>query len=117
MKYYSDVTKQVYETERDCLNAEELFFEEEAARRKAAEVKKAAEKKKQEERATDAKVVEQKREAMIRAQKDYYDAIDAFTKKHGSYHFSTNSANEIPHLFTSFFDFIKTKRSSSVIFS
>lgn len=106
MKYYSDLTKKVYDTERDCLNAEELFYEEEAARRKAIEEKKMAEKKKQEERAADAKVVEQKREAMIRAQKDYHDAVDAFTKKHGSYHFSTNSADEIPHLFGSLFDFL-----------
>lgn len=107
MKYYSDLTKKVYDTERDCLNAEELFYEEEAARRKAAEEKKLAEKKKQEERANDAKVVENKREIMIQAQNDYRAAVEAFVKKHGSYHFSTNSADGLPHLFTSFFDLLQ----------
>lgn len=106
MKYFSDLTGKIYNTEAECMKAEQAFNFELEQKKKAEEEKRLAEKKKQEERAADAKVVEQKREAMIRAQKDYHDAVDAFTKKHGSYHFSTNSADEIPHLFGSLFDFL-----------
>ena len=106
MKYYSEILNKVFDTEKACYDAELECKRAEEAKLREIEQKKLAEKKKQEERAADAKIVEQKREAMIQAQKDYYDAIDAFTKKHGSYHFSTNSADEIPHLFGSLFDFL-----------
>ena len=106
MKYFSDLTGKIYNTEAECMKAEQAFNFELEQKKKAEEEKRLAEKKKQEERAADAKIVEQKREAMNHAQKEYREAIEAFTKKHGSYHFTTNSADEIPHLFSSFFDFL-----------
>jgi hypothetical protein len=107
MKYFSDLTGKIYNTEAECMKAEQAFNFELEQKKKAEEEKRLAEKKKQEERAADAKVVEQKREAMIQAQNDYRAAVEAFVKKHGSYHFSTNSADGLPHLFTSFFDFLQ----------
>ena len=106
MKFYSELTQKVYDTEAECKRAEKEFKEAQAAKSRAEEEKRLAEKKKQEERAVEAKVVEQKREAMIHAQKEYREAIDAFVKKHGSYHFSTNSAEKIPYLFGTLFDFL-----------
>ena len=106
MKYYSELTQKVYDTERDCKKAEQAFNFELEQKKKAEEERRIAEKQKQEQRASDAKVIEQKREAMIHAQKEYREAIDAFVKKHGSYHFTTDSVEKIPHLFGTLFDFL-----------
>lgn len=97
MKYYSDETKQFYGSEKECMEAERKFLREQ-------EKKQAAEKKKQEERANDAKAVEAARKEMIKAQNKYREAVENFVEKYGSYHYSTKSVGEIPHLF-SFFDF------------
>ena len=107
MKYFSDLTGKIYNTEAECMKAEQAFNFELEQKKKAEEEKRLAEKKKQEARANDAKVVENKREIMIQAQNDYRAAVEAFVKKHGSYHFSTNSADGLPHLFTSFFDLLQ----------
>lgn len=106
MKYYSELTQKVYNTEAECKRAEQAFNFELERKKKAEEEQRLAEKKKQEQRAADAKNVEQKREAMIHAQKEYREAIDAFVKKHGSYHFTTDSVEKIPHLFGTLFDFL-----------
>ena len=105
MKYYSDLTKDFYNSEKECIVAEKKYHEKELVRKQAEEQKKIAEKKKQEERSNDAKIVETKYQEMIQAQKAYRKAIEDFVKKHGSYHFSTTSFDNIPHLFTSFFEF------------
>lgn len=105
MKFYSELTQKIYDTETECKKAEQAFNFELEQKTRAEEQKRLAEKKKQEQRATDAKVVEQKREVMVRAQKEYREAIDAFVKKYGSYHFTTDSVEKIPHLFGSLFDF------------
>lgn len=106
MKFYSELTQKVYDTEKDCAKAEKEFKEAQAAKLRAEEEKRLVEKKKQEERAADAKVVEQKYEAMFRAQKECREAVDAFAKKHGSYHFTVDSVEKIPYLFGSLFDFL-----------
>ena len=106
MKYYSELTQKVYDTEKDCAKAEKEFKEAQAAKLRAEEEKRLVEKKKQEERAADAKVVEQKFEEMFRVQKECREVVDAFVKKHGSYHFSTNSTEKIPYLFGTLFDFL-----------
>lgn len=98
MRYYSDVTKKFYNTENECLKEEQKLKAEQERKQKA-------EAKKQEERAKDAKAVEQAREAMIEAQNAYRKAMETFVNKYGSYHFTTRSVNEIPHLFD-FFDLL-----------
>lgn len=103
MKYYSEILNKVFDTEKACHDAELIHKRELEAKAREEEQKRLAEKKKQEERAGDAKFVEQKREAMVHAQKEYREAIDAFVKKHGSYHFTTDSVEKLPHLFDLFF--------------
>jgi hypothetical protein len=105
MKYYSELTQKVYNTEAECKKAEQAFNFELEQKARAEEQKKIAEKKKQEERAADAKKVEALREEMVKAQTNYRKAVEAFVEKHGSYHFSTNSSEKIPYLFGSLLDF------------
>lgn len=106
MKYYSEILNKVFDTEKACREAELECKRAEEAKLREAEQKKLAEKKKQEERAADAKVVETLREEMVKAQSNYRKAVQAFVEKHGSYHFSTDSIEKIPHIFASVFDFL-----------
>jgi hypothetical protein len=106
MKYYSELTQKVYNTEAECKKAEQAFNFELEQKARAEEQKKLAEKKKQEERAADAKKVEALREEMVKAQANYRKAVQAFVEKHGSYHFSTKSEEQIPYLFSSVLDFL-----------
>ena len=99
MKYYSDVTKKFYNTVEDCEREEKQVIKQE-------EEKKLAEQRKNEARANAAKSVEEKRLVMVKAQKDYKEALEAFCKQYGSYHFTSKSFDDIPHLFNSFFDFL-----------
>jgi hypothetical protein len=41
---------------------------------------------------------------MVAAQKNYRDAINAFVKTYGTYHFSSSKLEDIPTLFSGFFD-------------
>ena len=106
MKYYSEILNKVFDTEKACREAELECKRAEEAKLREAEQKKLAEKKKQEERAADAKKVEALREEMVKAQANYRKAVEAFVEKHGSYHFSTDSIEKIPHIFASVFDFL-----------
>ena len=106
MKYYSEILNKVFDTEKACREAELECKRAEEAKLHEAEQKKLAEKKKQEERATDAKIVETLREEMVKAQSNYRKAVQAFVEKHGSYHYSTDSVEKIPFIFSSFFDFL-----------
>ena len=106
MKYYSELTQKVYNTEAECKKAEQAFNFELEQKARAEEQKKLAEKKKQEERAVDAKKIEALREEMVKAQANYRKAVQAFVEKHGSYHFSTKSEEQIPYLFSSVLDFL-----------
>ena len=68
MKYYSEVTKKVYDTVEDLEKAEKVLTDKAAARKKdAAEVEKAF-------------------EAAIAAQKNYEKLLTEFCSKHGAYH-------------------------------
>ena len=106
MKYFSEKLNKVFDTPEACQRAE--FEAKEAenrqkilAERKAAEEKERKEKE-AEERKTMAADIEEKRKAMVAAQKAYSNAIDQFTKRWGSYHYSSNSADDIPMLFKIF---------------
>ena len=106
MKFYSEILNKVFDTEKACLDAERIHKQALEEKARAEEQKKILEKKKQEERAADAKKVEALREEMIKAQANYRKAVQAFVEKHGSYHFSTKSEEQIPYLFSSVLDFL-----------
>lgn len=102
MKFYSELIDKVYDTEKDCMKAEQEYKQALEAKKREEETKKLAEKKKQEKRAAAAKNVEAKREAMTNAQREYREELEKFCKEYGSYHFTTNSFDGIPHLFEFF---------------
>ena len=102
MKFYSELINKVYDTEKDCMKAEQEYKQALEAKKREEETKKLAEKKKQEKRAAAAKNVEAKREAMTNAQREYREELEKFCKEYGSYHFTTNSFDGIPHLFEFF---------------
>lgn len=104
MKFYSELTNKVYDTEKACMKAEQEYKQALEAKKREEEMKKLTEKKKQEERAEDAKRVEAKIQAYVQAQSECRKELESFCKKHGSYHYSTNSFDGIPHLFD-FFNF------------
>ena len=94
MKFYSEVTKKLYDTEADLNDAE-------SAIKKAEYEKKARETKLKNERAARAKVVdaafEDYRKAKEIAKKKYADAnalLDAFVKDYGTYHVSISEKNK-----------------------
>ena len=74
VKIYSDVTKQFYEDEAAALKAEQELIDKKS---EAVEARKKA-----------ARNVKEKQEMFIKAKKEYYDALEAFCEKYGSYHFS-----------------------------
>lgn len=103
MKYYSEKLNKLFNTQADCEKAE--FEAKEAenrekilAERKAAEVKAQKEKEAAERKAMAAEI-DTARKNMVAAQKAYKDAIEAFTKKYGSYHYTSHSVDDIPTLF------------------
>lgn len=110
MKYYSEKLGKVFDTVEACQQAEFKAKEEENRQKILAE-RKAAEEKERKERATAerkamAAEVEEARKVMVEAQKKYRDAIDKFVKTYGSYHWSSNSVEDIPTLFDIFNPFI-----------
>ena len=68
MKYYSEVTKKVYDTVADLEKAEKAITDKAAARKR------------------DAEEVEKAFEAMLTAQKNYEKVLSDFCSKHGAYH-------------------------------
>lgn len=110
MKYFSDVTKLVYNTAEECEAAEkeavatqkreEERREKELAERKAKKEAAAAERKAM------AADIEAARKEMVEAQKKYRNAISAFVDKYGNYHYTSHSADDIPTLFSSLFDWL-----------
>ena len=102
MKYYSEILNKVFNTEKECIKAEHEHKKACAEKARIEEEKKLAEKKKQEERAADAKELEVLRSNMIKSQSAYRKGVEAFIKKHGSYHYTTSSFDEVPHLFNLF---------------
>lgn len=92
LKYYSDVTKSFYDSEKACLE-DEFKVKEEQNRQKILKEKAEREaKEKQEklvaERKARAAEVEEARKAMVVAQSKYREVLEAFIKTYGSYHLS-----------------------------
>ena len=103
MKYYGERTNKLYDTEKECMDAEFKAKEAENLARiqKEKEVRELKEKKEKEvaERKAMAEKVEAARKAYLEAQKAYRTELEAFCKRWGTYHYSVTDADEIPSLF------------------
>ena len=109
MKFYSDITKNFYDTEKACL-ADEFKVKEEQNRQKILQEKAEREAKEKQEklvaaRKVRANEVEEARKAMVAAQSKYREVLEAFVRDYGTYHMSLNgddAKNIIPTLFENF---------------
>ena len=111
MKYYSEKLNKFYDTADACQRAE---FEAKAQEKrekikKERELALAKEKKEKAlaERKAAAEKVETARKAYTEAQKAYRKELEEFCKTYGTYHYSTNDADEIPSLFDWFGNLFK----------
>ena len=106
MKYYGERTKTLYNTEKECMEAEAQAKEKENLERikKERELALAKEKKEKEvaERKACAEKVEAARKAYLEAQKAYRAELEGFCKKYGTYHYTVSDADEVPSLFDVF---------------
>lgn len=95
MKFYSEVTKQFYDSLKDGETAEQ----------EALFAKKRAEEEKERllaERKARADEVEEARKAMVKAQDEYKKVLNNFLRDYKTYHYSTSNIDDIP----SFFDWL-----------
>ena len=103
IKIYSDKTNKFYNSVEEANQAEfELKAEENREKiRKERELAaaKAQKEKALAERKAAAEKVDQARKALGEAQSAYRKELEAFIKQYGTYHYSTNNADEIPTLF------------------
>lgn len=81
MRFYSDITKKIYDTEKELTDAEVEVQTAELA-------KKAAEEKKNAERKARAAAVDAAYKALVDARKSYNKLLTDFCKDYGSYHCS-----------------------------
>lgn len=106
MKYYGEHTKRLYDTEKECMDAEFKAKEKENLEKIAKEKALREEKEKKEALAAERKAmadkVETARQEMVKAQKAYQEALNAFVEKYHTYHFSTSDPTDIPTLFDVF---------------
>ena len=111
VKIYSDVTNAFYNTAEEAQKAEEEHAAKLAAEKakKEQEIALAKQKKEQAlaERKAAAEKVETARKAYLDAQKAYRTELEGFCKQYGTYHYSTNNADEIPSLFDWFGNIFK----------
>lgn len=91
MKYYSELTKEFYDDEKACAEAENKIA-----------IEQAKEKERKEQLASERKAraaeVEEARKAMSVAQHNYRKLLEAFCRDYKSYHYSTTT-EDIPTLF------------------
>ena len=103
IKIYSDKTQKFYNSVEEANHAEFELKEKENREKIQKEREPALAKEKKEkalaERKTAAEKVETARKAYIEAQKAYRTELENFCKQYGTYHYSTNNADEIPSLF------------------
>ena len=113
MKIYSEVLKTLFDTPEECMAAEKEAADKEAAERARKEQEEAERKARQakaaEERKAAAEAVTKAREKYEAARaecdaakKEYGEALDAFCKKYGAYHYTVDSSKgitgEVPYL-------------------
>lgn len=103
MKYYGERTNKLYDTEKECMEAEAQAKEKENLEkiRKERELALAKEQKEKAiaERKEYANRVEAARKAYLEAQKAYRTELEGFCKKYGTYHYTVKDGEEIPSLF------------------
>lgn len=106
IRVYSDKTNKFYNTVEEANRAEFELKEQENLEKiqKEREIALAKEKKEKAlaERKEAAERVDIARKAYTDAQKKYREELEAFCKKYGTYHYSTNGADEVPSLFNIF---------------
>lgn len=99
MKYVSEITKKAYDSEKECLLAEQEF-------QKKQEKERAAKEKKTAERTKRAKEVEEAYKAAVEANKVYREKLNDFVKDYGSFHMTYSSTSDlINDVFDSVFKF------------
>ena len=96
MKYYSEITKNFYTNEEECLEAERILVE----KQKAAEAEK---QKIAAERKARAEEIEEAKEAFIAARNRYNELLTKFCEDYGSYHYSVKNSDSINDFVNSFF--------------
>lgn len=96
MKFYSDVTKKMYDTEIECRKAESAF-------NKALKEKEDAERRKSEERKARAQKVEEARAEMAKAREKYDKLLADFCKDYGSYHYSITTPTSLSEYLSTIF--------------
>lgn len=106
MKYYGEKTKRLYDTERECMDAEFKAKEQENLEKIQKEKALREEKEKKEalaaERKAMAEKVETARKAYLEAQKAYRTELEEFCKRWGTYHYTVKDTDEVPSLFDIF---------------
>lgn len=105
MKILSEKTGKEYASVEDCLMAEEKWEAEQAAK-KAAEEKALAEAKAKKEaavaeRKAEAEKVEAARQELVKAQKNFNEALNNFCKKYGAYHYTLKSGETFQNIWDS----------------
>ena len=91
MKYYSEILKKAFDTEKDCLKAEKEHEEKVAAQKIAAETL-------AKERKARAKEVEDALEKVQEARENYLKVLKDFCKDYGAFHYSWTSDKVKPSL-------------------
>lgn len=110
MKILSEKTGKEYASVDECIAAEKEYDEavaaKKAAEEKALAERKAVQEKQIAERKEAAKVVEEKRQALLAAHKDYQEELKKFCDKYGAYHITLkNGDKSLFELFDDFFNF------------
>lgn len=91
MKYYSDVTRKLYETAEELNKAETAVVKAEQERKAALEKKQAEQAKLKEQRAARAQEVTEAIRVRDEAQKKVNELVNNFVKDYGSYHYTWSS--------------------------
>lgn len=106
MKYYSDITKKLYDSEKELMAAEQkqkqLDVEKELAAQKKEEERKAL----MEQRKARAAEIDAARKDMEAAQQKYRELVEKFCKDYGAYHYTSSNWNDFPKFLDSFFNWL-----------
>ena len=86
MKYFSEITNDMYETSEECEQAEKQYEEEQKKREEEILQKSTA-------RKAAAKEVEEAYEALVAARKAYSEKLHDFCSRYGSFHMSLSPEN------------------------
>ena len=111
VKIYSDKTNKFYNTVEEANRAEFELKEKENLEKVRKERELALAKEKKEKAAAERKAaaedVEAARKQYVEAQNAYRKALEDFCGKYGTYHYSTNGAEDVPSLFDFFGNIFK----------